>query len=166
MILQKKHYIIFYSPGTLFSESSSREIDSWDIKKATDLSKEIKERYDATPYGFVFETYVENSTKPLKRSGIHFLTGTLIKYDDIKENYDNSILLSNMRDNNFPIVCENTNSYRSTMPFNESDCVVDMDGNIVIKGDDPELVEYRVKKNKEFDDYYNELARKYRQEKE
>jgi len=60
MTVQEKHYVTFHSPGTLFNESSTKEIDTWDIKRAVEMSKDITERYGAKPFGFTFSTYLEN----------------------------------------------------------------------------------------------------------
>lgn len=154
----RKHQVTFYSPGTLFSESSTRSIDSWDIAQAVEMSKEISERYGAKPYGFVFETVLtakdvpdgEGGTlrveaKVVERSGIHFLGGRLETYDDVvaRDKSDESILRSNMRCNSMWIVCINTNSYRSTLPFNEEDKLVDSRGNVIESGNDPKWIEYR-----------------------
>lgn len=57
----KKHFVIFYSPGTFFNEESTLPIDSWDIDKAIEMSKSIKERYNATPFGFCLS--LENDQK-------------------------------------------------------------------------------------------------------
>lgn len=44
-------------------------------------------------------------------------------------------LRANMRCNDWPLMVENTNSYRTTMPYGSGDCVVDVDGNVVDAGD-------------------------------
>jgi hypothetical protein len=154
----RKHRITFYSPGTLFSEASDRSIDSWDTKKAVAMAKDIMERHNAKPYGFKFETllvsddvpdgeggWLKTQSKTVETSGTHFLTGTLETYDDVvRRNSDKeSILRTNMHANGYWIVCINTNSYRSTLPFDEKDRIVDMDGNVVERGDDPKYVAYR-----------------------
>lgn len=53
------------------------------------------------------------------------------------------ILLANMRCNDDWFVVENTNSYKSTLPFTEKDVVVGPDGEAVERGDCPERVAYR-----------------------
>lgn len=154
----RKHQVTFYSPGTLFSESSTRPIEKWDTAKAVEMSKEVSERYGAKPYGFIFETVLtakdisdgEGGTlrveaKVVKRSGIHFLGGNLETYDDVvKRNKDEeSILRSNMEGNGMWVICVNTNSYRSTLPFNTEDKIIDSQGNILEEGDSQKWVEYR-----------------------
>ncbi len=52
----KKHFVTFYSPGTMFPETSRRPIDSWDVDTAIELARNIKERHGAVPYGFMFST--------------------------------------------------------------------------------------------------------------
>ena len=52
----QKHYVTFISPGTFVSESTTKEVDSWDVKTAFEMSKTISERYNATPYAFSFFT--------------------------------------------------------------------------------------------------------------
>ena len=154
----RKHQVRFYSPGTLFSESSVHDIDSWDTAKAVEMAERILERYNAKPYGFVFETLLvaddvpdgEGGTlrvesKRVAQSGVHFLGGKLETYDDVVARNDDkeNILRSNMRGNEQWIVCINTNSWRSTMPFDEQDCIVDASGKIVERGNDPKYVAYR-----------------------
>lgn len=53
------------------------------------------------------------------------------------------ILQSNMNGNDIAIVCENTNSWKTTMPFEKDDCIVDMQGNIIERGDAPKHASYR-----------------------
>lgn len=158
MIYQRKHKVTFYSPGTLFSEQSSKDIDSWDTKKAVEMAEKITERYNAKPYAFKFETWkthapvsdgeggtLEVSPKLEKESGYYFLGGTLETYDDVvKRNLDSeNILRSNMRGNEYWIVCINTNSFKSTMPFGEEDKIVDAAGVVIESGDAPKHVKYR-----------------------
>src|SRR5262249_15810152 len=134
----EKHQVTFYSPGTLFSELSTYDIESWDTAKAVELSEKVVERYGAKPYGFVFETLLTMPKIPRadggsftvqpklkERSGIHFLGGKLETYDEVEARNDpkESILRSNMRGNEMWIVCINTNSFRSTLPFDEK-CVI------------------------------------------
>ena len=56
----KKHFVTFFSPGTFVSETTEKEIDSWDVEKAKELARSIKERHGATPYGFRFITRSRN----------------------------------------------------------------------------------------------------------
>ena len=154
----RKHKVTFYSPGTFMSESSSFDIDSWDTAKAVEMSEKIIERYNAKPYGFVFTTilvhedvpdgeggFLHVESKKVKESGIHFLGGRLETYTEVVNRNDpkEEILRSNMRGNEQWIVCINTNSFRSTMPFDEEDCIVDAQGKVVERGNDPKYIAYR-----------------------
>lgn len=154
----RKHKVTFYSPGTFISESSTYDIDSWDIPKAVELSEKVQERYGAKPYGFVFETLLvaddvpdgeggklKVEAKRVEKSGIHFLGGKLETYTDVVERNDpkEEILRSNMRNNESWIICINTNSYRSTIPFGEEDCIVDARGFVTERGRLAKYVEYR-----------------------
>lgn len=154
----RKHQVTFYSPGTLFSESSTYDIESWDTAKAVELSERVVERYGAKPYGFVFETIItakdipdgEGGTlkvqsKLAEKSGIHFLGGRLETYDEVIARNDKKedILRSNMRCNDMWIICINDNSWRSTIPFDENCRIVNAKGEITERGDDPKYVAYR-----------------------
>ena len=144
----QKHFVTFLSPGSLFSESSSMEIPERSPPLAARMAREITERHGAKPYGFCFETRVVHDpipdgiggtlnveSKVLAKTGTYFLTGTVRAYSEIPETKDTSILRSNMRCNGWPLMVENTNSYRTTMPYGSDDCVVDVDGNVVDAGD-------------------------------
>jgi hypothetical protein len=154
----RKHQVVFCSPGTFTSEVSAKDIESWDTKKAVKMAKNITERHGAKPYGFYFETLLVSPDVPdgeggmlkvqpkvVEKSGVHFLGGELQTYDDVLKRNDSKeeILRSNMRYNDMWIVCVNTNSYRSTMPFEEKDALVDDQGNIVARGNDKKHVSYR-----------------------
>jgi hypothetical protein len=52
----KKHFVTFCSPGTLVSETTTKDIDSWDVQEASKMARRIKERHGAVPYGFYFST--------------------------------------------------------------------------------------------------------------
>lgn len=128
----KQHYVIFLSPGTFFSESTSKEIDSWDINLAQEMARGIKERYEATPFGFYFITRGrednELDAKEMDRSkGIYFLGGTIETLEQVKARNDpkDKILISNMENNNYDKVITNTNSYKHTMPFGKDDIRLD-----------------------------------------
>lgn len=154
----RKHYVTFYSPGTLFAESTSKPIASWDTAEAVKLADGITERYSAKPYGFRFETrlvaepipdgeggLLAVESKLVKESGTHFLGGHLLTLDEVEARGDpkESVLQSNMHNDDMCIVCVNDNSWRSTNPFGERDCIVDVTGAVTARGDDPKHVAYR-----------------------
>lgn len=154
-----RHYVTFESPGTFFSESTSKPIEEWAPTLAVQLASGIEERYGARPYGFRFSTRIEADDVPdghggvLKvqprtcaTSGMYFLGGRVLNFDEVPG--EQSILRSNMRGNGWAFVVVNTNSYRCTQPFDSADVVVDVQtGAVVERGDAPERVAYR----KEFD---------------
>lgn len=83
--------------------------------------------------------------KHIETSGTYFLGGELKTYEQaLKEAKDeDSILLSNMRGNEYWIVCVNTNSFKSTMPFGEKDFVVGANGEILESGNSELWKKYR-----------------------
>lgn len=170
---KRKHYVTFMSPGTFFSESSSKEISEWNPAEAVKLGQGISERYGAKPYGFYFETFItrdpvddgeggtlEIKPKSVASSGVYYLSGKLETYDQVVDRDDpkEEILRSNMRMNRYAMLVTNTNSFRSTMPFNEKDFVVDpQNGKILERGDDPKYMAYRKTAKARFDAYYDSL---------
>lgn len=139
------YYATFYSPGTLFSESSTVKVDSLDLIDVLKKAKTISERHGAKPYGFVLEEREEGSIvkdgetyklepKTKWKSGTHFITGKILTLEDIPDTSENSILRSNMRGNNYGAVVENRNSWKVTMPFEKKDLLIDWDGKILDKG--------------------------------
>lgn len=146
----KEIHVEFYSPGTFVSETSSVKVKSKDLKVAAVQAKKITERYNSKPYGFRF---TDGNSKSL--SGLYYLTGKIIRYDDISDSDEKlSILKSNMRCNNWPFVVENTNSWRFTGQFEKEDRIVDFKGNILAEGDAPDLMEYRKKFEKFRNNFY------------
>ena len=157
-MVKRKHFVVFYSPGTLFSEESELPIVRWDPKLAVLASRHILERYNAKPYGFRFSTQLcsdpisdweggtlEVAPKEVATSAMYFITGSLVTLDDVEARKDEKdfTLILNMKANNYPIVVVNENSFRSTLPFREEDVVVDKEGNIQERGDSDVCVMYR-----------------------
>lgn len=157
----RAHYVTFYSPGTLFAESTTKEIAEWNPKVAVGMAETVLERYGATPYAFEFSTRIvagpipdgEGGTlavepKTVETSGKYFLGAKLETLDEIEtRNLENeSILVSNMTCNEWPIMATTTHRFRSTQPFTEKDFVVGAAGAIVERGDDPKHVAYRAER--------------------
>ncbi len=128
----KKHYVTFYSPGTFVAEQTTKEIESWDFDVAVAMSKSISERYNATPYGFVFTTRERKAedfdSKEIDRSGTYFLGGEVLTSKDIEKenNPDNEILLRNMKNNEWKKIVRNDNSWRWIQPLGNDDIVLDI----------------------------------------
>jgi hypothetical protein len=119
---QERHYVTFYSPGTFVSETTIIEIDKWNTNEAIELSRNIKERHGATPYAFSFKTVTSDGfDKTLKeKSGMYFLGGQILSYDDIPDTSENRILRSNMKNNDYDYIIKNDNSWTVHIPFDKT----------------------------------------------
>lgn len=128
----KKHFVTFYSPGTFVAETTTMEIDSWDIEKAVELSKTIKERYGAVPYAFQFSTRERKAkdfdSKEAKRSNLYYLGGEIMSLEQLKEKNepDNERLIRNMECNNYLRVVTTTKGWKWTRPLEDGDVVLDI----------------------------------------
>lgn len=126
----EKHFVKFYSAGTFFAEETVKKIDSWDVDKAIEMSKEITERYGAKPYGFCFftkgRTEADLDSKVIAESGTYFINGVVETLEEIKAKGDpnNRILISNMEGNGWNKVVTTYNPYKWTQPFEANDTVV------------------------------------------
>ena len=144
----RKHFVTFYSPGSFMAETTTREVSEWSTHEAMKLAASVKERYNAIPYGFKFDTRIVHDPTPdgeggtikveskvVDTSGMYFINGLVQTVEDIEALNDpsNSILISNMRCNGYDKVVTTKNGYRWTQPLNEKDCVVDSDGEILYK---------------------------------
>jgi hypothetical protein len=123
----KKHFVTFYSPGTFFNEESTYPIDAWDVEKAKIMAASVKERYNATPFGFQFSTR-ERSDKDLdskatKRSNMYFLGGEIESLEQVKARGANVLVMS-MEGDGWSHVITNKNSWQITQPFKPGDVVL------------------------------------------
>lgn len=131
----RKHFVIFFSPGTFVAETTEKPIDSWNIDKAVEMSREVKQRYDAIPYGFCFTTrerkYDELDSKEIKRSGTYFLGGKILTIEDLRARNDpkDKILISNMECNHWNRIIENNNSWKWVQPLRDGDVIVPFEVN-------------------------------------
>lgn len=170
MAIRKNHYVVFLSPGSFVSESSSRPIQAWDSVEAAKLAKGITERHGATPYGFYFETRLESDPIPdgeggelkvlprtVAKSGMYYINGEVLRFSNIPATKEFAVLRDNMRGNRHPVAVQTGNGYRHTDFFEEKDCVVNREGEVTTRGDSPELVRYREKQNEEFEKYWREF---------
>lgn len=126
----EQNYVVFYSPGTMVSESTQKEIDSWDVDLAVAMSKTIKERHAATPYGFKFikrgRKNHELDSKEIDRSGMYYLGGEVLTLVEVKAKNDpaDKILISNMECNGWDKIIINNNSWKFTAPLRSEDQVI------------------------------------------
>lgn len=114
-----KNYVTFYSPGSFCNEQTKKEIESWNVNKAIELSKSITERHGAKPYAFRF-------SKGKKTSNLYYLGGTVLTLQEVKDrnNPDDRILIQNMTVNNKDKIIETNNSYRWSAYLNDDDIVL------------------------------------------
>lgn len=126
----KKHYVNFMSPGSFMAETTTKEIDSWDVNKAIEISENIEERYGAKPYGFYFTTRERKDTdfdsKQVAESGMYYLGGKVrtIAEVEAENNPNDKILLSNMRSNGYNRVISTTKGWAWTQPLKDNDIVL------------------------------------------
>ena len=126
-----KFFVTFLSPGTLFSEPTTKEIEKWDTEVAMEMAHDVTQRHGATPYAFYFTTRGRGAedldSREMDRSVQYFLGGKIETIADVEARNDpnEEILLSNMKCNGYDRIIVNTNSYKSTMPFGDDDILLD-----------------------------------------
>lgn len=127
----QKHFVTFLSPGSFVSEQSSQPVPAWDITTAVKLARNVKERHGATPYAFYFTTrgrgHDDLDSRETDRSPLYYLGGKIETLEEIiaRDLPDERILRENMRCNGWARVIRNENSWRVTMPLNDTDVVLD-----------------------------------------
>lgn len=117
-----KHFVVYSFPGSLFSETTSQEIDSWDPDKA-------KAKAPKGAFSFQFITKGrrddELDSKIIDRSGNYYLGGTLYTLDDVEQGKmpgSTDILLTNMRGNGWNTVIKTPRG--NVQPFTNKDRLV------------------------------------------
>ena len=127
------HFVTFYSPGTVFAETRTLPIDSWDVPAAVALAGSVHERYNARPYGFAFITRERGEgdldSRITARSPMHYLGGTIETLADVEARHEIEggleILISNMRNNDLARVITFANPWRSTHPVQDDAIVLE-----------------------------------------
>jgi len=132
-----KHFVSFYSPGSFFSEHTTKPIKDWNIASAKRMAKTITERYGSSPYGFRFETRIKTGRdmgKPLynklaKESGMYYLNAIVETYEEIvaRDLPDENILRDNMRINGYKKIVTNgpdSKTWKFSMPFEKGDTIL------------------------------------------
>lgn len=128
----KKHFVTFYFPGTIVAETTIRPTKKWHKDKAILMSKELKERHGALPYGFKFTCRSrddnELDSKEIAQSRMYYLGGEVLTLEEIKKKGDpkDRILISNMECNNWDRVVVNRNSWKWTQPLKGKDEVLNI----------------------------------------
>jgi hypothetical protein len=130
----KKHYVVFYSPGTIVAEKNVEEIDSWDVNKAIERSKNIIQRYGAKPYGFRFKTRYRGpkdfDSKEVASSNMYYLPHCIARSlaeIEAENNDNNKILLDNMRINRYEKVVQTTDRWLWAQPLKPEDVILTAD---------------------------------------
>jgi hypothetical protein len=127
----EKHFVTFYSPGTFVAEDTTKPIRSWSTKIAMRMARTIKERYGAIPYGFQFTTRGRGpkdlDSKVVRKSPLYYLGGRIETVEEVRKRDDpkERTLLANMEGNKWDRIIVNDNSYRWTMPYNDTDVVLE-----------------------------------------
>lgn len=128
----KAHFVTFFSPGSFVAEETTKPIPSWNVDTAIEMAFEIRERYNARPYGFQFSTrergHEDLDSKVTQFSGVYYLGGKIETLAEIERRNlpEEKILLSNMKSNGWDKIVTNRNSWRWTMPLREKDILLDV----------------------------------------
>jgi hypothetical protein len=126
----QKHFVTFYSPGTIVAETTEKPIDSWDVDAAVKMAETITERHNARPYGFRFVTRGREENDPdskvVANSVFYYLRGKIETIERVRERNDpkERILLSNMEGNGWKRVIRITRGWSWTQPLDDGDVVL------------------------------------------
>jgi hypothetical protein len=126
----QKHFVTFYSPGTIVAETTEKPIDYWNVDATVKMAEAITERHNARPYGFRFTTRgrEENDldSKVVAKSCFYYLSGKIETIEQVRERNDpkERILLSNMENNGYKRVIRITRGWSWTQPLDDGDVVL------------------------------------------
>jgi hypothetical protein len=144
MEMHKEYTVTFYSPGTLMAETTTKDIPEPNVPLACRMAEEIKERYKATPYGFVVTAYErpapieghEFERKRISQSGTYYINCKVETLAEVKARGEEreKILVSNMEGNGWDKIVKTTRGWGWAQPFREGDKVVNSDGEIIAEG--------------------------------
>ncbi len=123
----KKHFVTFYSPGTMVSEQTTKEIVAWDTDIALEMMAGIKERHDAHPYGFRFTTkkrgFLDFEPKETDRSCMYYVNCKVQTLEEICA-HGPEILCQNMKTNGWDRVVTTTQGWEWSQPLKEGDVML------------------------------------------
>jgi hypothetical protein len=128
--MMEAYFVTFYSPGTFVAETTTKPVESWDVDAAVKMAADIKERYNATPYGFRFTTKGRGpddlDSKEIARSPFYWLGGKVETLEEIeaRDNPKERILRSNMRGNGWKRVITTTEGWKWTQPLDDGDVLL------------------------------------------
>ncbi len=128
----QKHFVTFLSPGSFVHEESTKPIASWETDAAVKMSREVVERYGAKPFAFYFTTRSRQEddldSAISDRSNTYFLGGKIetIEEVELRNDPEERILRSNMRNNGWNRIVVNTNSFKIIQPLRDGDVVLDV----------------------------------------
>lgn len=126
----RKHFVTFYSPGTFVAETTTKSVESWDVKSAQAMADSIEQRYSAVPYGFQFSTRERGpddfDSKEIARSPMYYVHCKVETLAEIeaRNHPKEKILRSNMRSNGWDRIVVTTRGWRWTQPLQETDVVL------------------------------------------
>lgn len=126
----EKHFVTFLSPGTFFSEETTKPIETWNVEKAVEISHGVLERCNAKPYGFYFSTRSRGpddlDSKQTAKSNLYYLGGRIETKEEVFARNDpkEDILRSSMENMKIDRLIVNNNSWRFTGPLRDGDVVL------------------------------------------
>lgn len=125
----KKNFVTFHSAGSFVAETTTKEIDSWNVDVAKKMAEDITERYGAKPYGFNFITKSRDDndldSKVSDSSGMYYINCRMLTLEDVeKEKGKSSILYSNMECNGWNRVVTTKVGWGWTQPLGDKDIVL------------------------------------------
>lgn len=129
------HNVTFLFPGTFVDEQQTIAVESLDFPALVKRGAELIERYEAKPYAFQI-----GESK-------YYIGGIVLTRENIaaRRRDDEKVMLGNMMNDGWEVVCQTANSYGHTGIFGPADVCLDHVGAIIERGDSPRLVACRLR---------------------